>query len=219
MEPLESLGRDVDVFVATAAREGCDEWFASWRAALGPRLRAYSVARGSRSRSVGFRRSVDLAIRWNADRPPLDACNLTDSKPPATRSFKADILARNYDTVIITRPDAVWRDPRYAASLVVNAAGRARADVVYTHRCETNVWRRWQCVSDVVIAVPARVFVDSLKPYYTNRHEGHPILPAPSPPTSRIKFSKETHDSRCFQLKTQKLHAAPETAMRPARSR
>ena len=159
VEPLERTGRDVDVFVATAAKDGCDAWFESWRAALGPRLRAYAVARASRSRSVAFRRSVDLAIRWNVNRRPVHyECDLTDDVPPATSAFRAQILAQTYATVIVARPDAVWRDPRYAASLV------ATDDVVYTHRCEAHVWRRWQCVSDVVIAMPARVFVESLKP-------------------------------------------------------
>jgi len=102
---------------------------------------------------------VDLAIRWNVNRRPVHyACDVTDDAPPATSAFRAQILAQTYATVIVARPDAVWRDPRYAASLV------ATDDVVYTHRCEAGVWRRWQCVSDVVIAMPARVFAESLKP-------------------------------------------------------
>ena len=129
VEPLERTGRDVDVFVATAAKGGCDAWFESWRAALGPRLRAYAVARASRSRSVAFRRSVDLAIRWNVNRRPVHyACDVTDDAPPATSAFRAQILAQTYATVIVARPDAVWRDPRYAASLVATDDGRERRE-------------------------------------------------------------------------------------------
>ena len=66
---------------------------------------------------------------WNVNRRPVHyACDVTDDMPPATSSFRAQILAQTYATVIVARPDAVWRDPRYAASLVATDDGRERRE-------------------------------------------------------------------------------------------
>ena len=68
------------------------------------------------------------------------------------------VAAKDYDVVLFTRPDLVFTPS--GAGLVrdmVTASANTTLPLTlaWPFKCETNAWRAWQCVPDMMVSVPS----------------------------------------------------------------
>ena len=147
--PILRAGHTVDVFLSSAAPKATDpdalrtdELLALYH----PHLRGWHLTEAAIStRAEKF--SIALQLLCN-----FSLSLVTDQHRVRTRSCARSPLSHLEHThahVIISRPDLRWK----RAVSVENLIRRDR--LVFPHPCEDEAWLHWQCVSDMVISLPA----------------------------------------------------------------
>ena len=59
---------------------------------------------------------------------------------------------KSYDSIVLSRPDLLWAaGPENVTSFFFPNT------IAWPHRCEPDVWNKWQCVSDAIIVVPGQL--------------------------------------------------------------
>jgi len=132
LEPLDSIGFDVSVILATNSCGG--EWNLSLRTAYARFLSSVTLddCSSSKDHRCLLRRALGL---WDA--------------------LQRGDRAGDHDIVVLTRPDMLWRHGRGSGLVVAMAHLASNGQFAWPFRCEDAAWNRWKCVADTIVALPA----------------------------------------------------------------
>ncbi|KAL1519196.1 hypothetical protein AB1Y20_003456 [Prymnesium parvum] len=147
LQPLASAGFAVDAFLSSNLGErggfaSAEEYIRLYR----PYIRAWHLSTEATPRAEKLARAVQLLRNYSRR---LLSANL----PAAAGSRREPLLSsvgRTHAFVLFTRPDLHWRRQPALATLL--QAER----IVFPHRCDARGWVAWQCVSDMLLSIPAR---------------------------------------------------------------